>query len=521
MPDRPDSPYDLVPYPSCPFVQTHPDRLATLATLFGMHPAPIDRCRVLELGCGDGSNLIPMALGLPQSEFVGIDAASVPQAKGRSVAEQLSLKNIVLKTVDILELSPDFGQFDYIIAHGVFSWVPAEIQQKILAICRANLAPQGVAYVSYNTYPGWHLRQMVREMMLFHVQQVEDPSQKVSQGRALVKFLAQARADADPFGAFLAAELEHQSERRIENVFHDDLADINTPLYFCQFMEQANNQGLRYLAEADFFEMQAHCFSPQVRETLQSISPDLHSREQYLDFLKCRRFRQTLLCHQETQLQRALSSEQVKKFYASADVVGNHPLEEVRSTAEIELVNPRRAALKTNSPLAKAALFCLNQVWPQALFFEDLLSRVDSLLRPDSDLSGCPGSDESSELAEMILACFGTGLVELCTRKPPLDWQVSDRPVASPLARLQARNSSLLTTLRHTTVKFDDLLRQLVQLLDGTRDHETLLAELTSYATSRAPTVSADGQSRPLPLPSREDLEGALSLLARSALLAA
>ena len=127
-----DISYDAVPYPDYSYFESHPDRVATMATLFGMKPPPVDRCRVLELGCAGGGNLIPMAYGLPQSEFVGIDTSARQIAAGQEKASALGLKNVTLQPLDILDVNTDHGQFDYIIAHGVFSWVPRVVQDKIL-----------------------------------------------------------------------------------------------------------------------------------------------------------------------------------------------------------------------------------------------------------------------------------------------------------------------------------------------------------------------------------------------------
>src|SRR5262245_8757143 len=159
--------YDVVPYESNVFSQSHPDRLATIATLLGMRPAPVTDCRVLELGCASGGNVIPMAVSLPGSRFVGIDLSSRQIEMGRRTVESLALTNLDLKQFDIRNLTKDVGQFDYIICHGVFSWVPREVQDKILEVCAQNLSPRGVAYVSYNTYPGWHMRGLIRDMMLY------------------------------------------------------------------------------------------------------------------------------------------------------------------------------------------------------------------------------------------------------------------------------------------------------------------------------------------------------------------
>ena len=142
------TPYDEVAYPTFPISFTHPDRLATVATHFGMRPAPVERCRVLELGCSNGANLLSMAVTLPESEFVGVDSAGIPIARGKAMVEALGLKNIALRHLDLLEMAPDYGKFDYIIVHGIYSWVPSAVRDQILAICKASMQPQGIAYVS-------------------------------------------------------------------------------------------------------------------------------------------------------------------------------------------------------------------------------------------------------------------------------------------------------------------------------------------------------------------------------------
>ena len=156
------SSYDRVPYDSKPFPQTHPDRLATMASLFGLKPPLVDTAQVLELGLAGGGNLIPMAVALPDSHFVGIDLSPRQVDEGVRVVERLGLTNIELRAQDILDLGEDLGVFDYILCHGVYSWVPASVQEKILEIHARHLAPGGIGYISYNAYPGWHLRGVVR-----------------------------------------------------------------------------------------------------------------------------------------------------------------------------------------------------------------------------------------------------------------------------------------------------------------------------------------------------------------------
>jgi SAM-dependent methyltransferase len=179
------SAYDKVLYPATVFPQTHPSRLATVAFLRGVQPAPVNRCRVLELGCGLGANVIGMAFQLPESEFIGLDLARRPVASGQAFVAELGLRNISLHSMDLCRASAEeFGRFDFIIAHGVYSWVPQPVRERILAICREMLNPQGVAYISYNAFPGNHLRDLVRWMMRFHTARFDTPDEKVDRHAA-------------------------------------------------------------------------------------------------------------------------------------------------------------------------------------------------------------------------------------------------------------------------------------------------------------------------------------------------
>jgi SAM-dependent methyltransferase len=194
------NPYDQIAYPGHPYVQTHPDRLATLAYLHGINPASVEHCRVLELGCGDGANLIPMALQLPGSDFLGIDLASLPIRKGRQQMSDLGLANIRLEEADLMDFPFASGPFDYIIAHGLYSWVSPAVQKKIMEIVQTCLAPQGVAYISYNTLPGGHFRMMLREMMQYHVRKLDSPEKQVTQGASLIQLIGKAQIEPNSYG---------------------------------------------------------------------------------------------------------------------------------------------------------------------------------------------------------------------------------------------------------------------------------------------------------------------------------
>ncbi|MEO7328691.1 MAG: class I SAM-dependent methyltransferase, partial [Minicystis sp.] len=239
-----ETPHDQVRYPVGVFEHTHPSRLATLATLFGMRPPPVERCRVLELGCGEGSNLIPMAEALPDARFTGVDLASTRIAAGSAWAAQLGLENLTLEARDILDFEPDPGVYDYIIAHGVYSWVPPAVQEKVLSIVQRGLAPQGVGYVSYNALPGGYLRKPLRDLMLFHGRGLDDPERRVPQSRAIAAFAAAGSpAVTGVYKQVLEGQRDRLAQLADEYLFHDDLCPHNESLYFHDFMERAGRHG--------------------------------------------------------------------------------------------------------------------------------------------------------------------------------------------------------------------------------------------------------------------------------------
>src|SRR5690606_10385366 len=139
----------------------------------------VKNARVLELGCAGGGNLLPFALAYPDAKAVGVDLSEVQVKQGRQVVQALGLHNLQLHAMSLTDIGPEFGQFDYIIAHGVVSWVPPEVREAMMRIMRENLAPEGIGYISYNTYPGWKAGDIVRDAMLLHSHSVADEASKL------------------------------------------------------------------------------------------------------------------------------------------------------------------------------------------------------------------------------------------------------------------------------------------------------------------------------------------------------
>lgn len=455
------SPYDAVPYPGRAFVQTHPDRLATLAALFGIDAPPPGDCDVLELGCGAGGNLLPMAVALPGSRFVGIDSSRHAIRRAQALSDELGLTNVSFEQVAIEDHVPA-GGVDYVIAHGVFSWVPAEVRERLLALCASSLSPHGVAYVSYNALPGGHPRRALREMLAYHVDAIERPEDRMTAARGFLRLLgAAAEADGD-LARTLGPEARRLSEQVDALLFHDTLAEVNHPLYFHEFVAQAGAHGLRYLTEAEFSETQIGALPEQLQGALLTIS-DAVRREQYLDFLKERMFRQTLLVHETTELVRTPQPQRL----AALAVSGPLRWGVAEDTGRTTFTGPGGAHLTTDHPLVTAVLQKIGDAWPAAPWIADLA-------RSEQELPA---------ICDALLRCFAANLVRLHVHPPRLSTTVGERPRVSALARLEAARGEMLTTARHTAIRLDDELGQrLVMLLDGTRDRAALLDALESDA---------------------------------------
>jgi methyltransferase-like protein/2-polyprenyl-3-methyl-5-hydroxy-6-metoxy-1,4-benzoquinol methylase len=520
------TPYDQVPYPAGAYPQSHPDRLASLGILFGMSPRDISRCRVLELGCADGSNLIPMAVALPKSTFLGIDLSARQIKPGQELIASLGLTNILLRHVGISDVDQSFSTFDYIIAHGVYSWVPVQVQEKILSICNQQLGDEGIAYVSYNTYPGWRMRGMLRDMMLYHSRKFDDPQKQIEQARALINWLAETiSAENDPYGLLLKRELD-QMQRWQDTYFrHDSLGEINEPLYFYQFMERAEQQGLQYLAEAEFQTMLASNYAAPVDGTLNRLGRNILEMEQYMDFLRNRMFRQTLLCHKEVKLNRSLGPWSLAGFHCASCVRPQVASLDLHSDKVEKLQGPKDLTISVSQPIVKAALVLLAESWPQTIAFSDLATGARSLFM--SVASATPSAvdveTDARVLGGALLTCYTKGLCEFHVHPGQFVVSPGERPQACPLVRIQAAHRDSVTNRRHERVLLDSLARRVLPLLDGSRDRTALLEALVVLVANNSLTVEKDGKTvhEPQQLTSimAIELDKALERYGRQALL--
>jgi SAM-dependent methyltransferase len=467
--------YDQVPYPGHAHAETHPNRVAAIARLFGLDVPAVATSSVLEVACGDGANLIPIAVSLPEACCVGFDLAASAIERGRACMARLRVANLRLEVADLATVGTAFGTFDYVIAHGLYSWVPGPVRDALLALIRDSLSPQGVALVSYNTYPGWHPGDMVRGMARYHVREVEEPYARVAQARALLDFLGVAHGSDDAYGRVLAAEADRLAKLSPAHLVHDDLAEVNDPVWFHAFVAHARRFGLDFLAEADFATLSGAELPDAARAKLGVLQDDPVAYGQYLDFVRARRFRSTLLCHASDRLATAPIPGAVRRLLVASGAVPDAQPVDLAPGTEAHFRWGERASLKTDHPLAKAAFVTLLDQWREQ-------SRFDALLEAACARLGRPASEADADALEAILlGAFGLRMVELTAEPWRYAPRTPDRPEVSALARLEAEDGELVTTLAHRRVRLDDpALRCLLRLCDGTRDAQALVADLAA-----------------------------------------
>jgi methyltransferase-like protein/SAM-dependent methyltransferase len=450
-----------------------------------MKPAPITRCRVLELGCAGGGNLVPMALALPGSDFVGVDLSARQIADGQRLVDELALANIALRHLNLLDVGADFGEFDYILCHGVYSWVPPPVQNRILEICARHLAPQGVAFISYNTYPGWHLSGMIRDMICFHARRFTRPEDRARQARALLQFLTETAAPAESaYSKLLREGLELFGRVDDTYVEHEYLEEFNEPVYFHQFVERAEAHGLQYLAESEVHSMAAWRLPAKVAEVVTGLASNHIETEQLLDFVRNRKFRQTLLCRSAVKPQRKVGPDKLIELSVASALKPETADPDLGPARPVAFRGPRGPGATTGDPLLKACLVHLGERWPQAVPFTALVDAGRARLGACGSSATEAGAVEN--LGKSLLQLYSANLVELHSRPLPLVRDVPVYPAASRLARHQAAAGPYVTNLRYETISLSAWHRQVLLLLDGSADRTTLLTRFALRGKSSA-----------------------------------
>lgn len=460
--------YDEIPYASLVYADTHPSRLATLAALFGLTPPAIKTCRLLEFGCGDGTNLIAIAQTLPQAQCWGIDASIKQIQAGQTQANTLALSNVKLTALNLSEVDESLGIFDYIIAHGVYSWIAPALQDTLLKLCQRHLAPHGIVYISYNVYPGWHMENVVRDLMKYHTQQLPTVPFAVNmqQAKGIVQFIAHLRQQGNTaFDLFLQEKMQLFKIADDNYLYHDFLEAENHPVYFHQFIQHVTQYQLAYVTDIEFRHYLLLNFPTQVIEALEELfQGDYFTREQYLDFFYNRTLRRSLLCHQTVAIQRELQWETVPQCYIAA--------------------TPTRAdeAIAIQTPLTKIAWNYLATHYPHSPHFEELFQQTyQQLPQAEPNLATL-----REQLAQELLQLYCLEAIELHLEPPAFATTLTTFPTASPLARhMLSQGQQPVINLRCEFIHLDEIAAALLPHLNGQKDKSVLVIILKNLVKQR------------------------------------
>lgn len=476
-----DNSYERLPYEGGVAPHALPAVIAASARLAGWPCSPNQSTvRVLELGCGIGTNLLSIAALHPTSECVGVDRSPRQIAWAEERARRLGLERVRWMAADIADLAAlGLGRFDFIICHGVYSWMPAALREALLAHIAAHLTPAGLAYISYNVMPGWAHGLAIREALLQMIPADEEPAARVAAARRVLGWMAGCAAD-DPIGQHTAAHLRQLDAVPDEYLFHEYLEADNAPVFFRHFATRLAAHGLQWLCEASGSSRWAG-LPVAARAALESLA-DPVEREARSDLLSFTSFRRSLCVRADAAARRAgndpldaLPDLHLAAPLAPPERVGWGVLE------PLDCGLPEGQTLRAMFPIAKAACLELAARWPQTVQASELLDAARRRLRT----AGCASTGDAEQARQLwgfLLAAIRAEKVEAWAWPRERLEPCVDRPRAWPLAGLLAREGrAFMPTARHTNVPCDEADRSLLLLCDGTRSPEEIADALRQH----------------------------------------
>lgn len=440
--------YDAVAYPAATFPQTHPDRLALIARLHGLDAPPVDRARVLEIGGGDGFNLIALAAAFPDADFVSFDLSAAAVARGAALVAASGMANIRVVQADILDFitAAQPGSFDYVIAHGVYAWVPEAVQRAVMALAGKVLSPGGVFFVSYNALPGGHIRQVMRDMLLHALADITEPADRIRAARAFLEAQAQPRESDDAVVTAIRAQATAMLTRPDAVLFHDELGDVFAPHSLTQTVAAAAANGLEFLTDSGKNRLVDGFLPDHAPTDADSSTAAIVRAAQTDDYAAMRFFRQSLF----VRAGRSPARRPVLDALLDCQAAGQF------QPGNDGAIQCGETTFALRDADLNAWLLGLGAAWPQH--------------RPVREVATNPTR------LEALFELFKLNLLHLTTAAVPFTLAVSAAPLASPLVRAQITlDHPAVTTLHFEQMQLaDPAARGLLAQLDGTHDHAAL-----------------------------------------------
>ncbi|MDY4011061.1 MAG: class I SAM-dependent methyltransferase [Fusobacterium gastrosuis] len=362
--------YNEVLYLSKSFKQTQPIRINAIMQLFGFKTKELNKSRVLEIGCSIGGNLIPISFCAPQSEIIGLDLSEIQINEGKKIIEQIGIKNIKLYHKNIMDYNYEYGKFDYIICHGVFSWVDKNVQNKILEVIKNSLSENGIACVSYNTYPGWKNRDIIRDIMVYRKNISEkmnlglNSTELINQGKEELSFLKQYSYINEDFKNYIDPVLEKDEYY----LYHEYYEENNKPLYLSEFNNMLEKKELKHICDSEILKSFPIYKSDDIdmeEELTKKCGEDSLAKEQYYDFIYNRQFRISLLSHKGKVDELKVSREFSISNLNSIEIRGKFYLDDNKDYKSID----NSVSVSSDN---KEIIELLNKNYPSTLSFSEI-----------------------------------------------------------------------------------------------------------------------------------------------------
>ncbi|MGI6525416.1 MAG: methyltransferase domain-containing protein [Bdellovibrionota bacterium] len=475
-------------YISLPSPERSPDRLFVIASLLGLKPTPLSDAKVLDIGSGQGWDLIALACAYPKTSFLGIDRSATAIAAGKEAIAKLDLNNIDLTCLDLQQFNTA-QKFDYIICHGVYSWVPEDTALQIFKICQDKLSDNGLAYISYNALPAWTTRGILREALRRFVKSGSQEA-KIAKARSIIEtFSATLQDYQSPYAMSLKLELEQAKKASDGFIIQELLSDYAYAEYLDTFIAKAQQHHLHYLAEAKFERMISERLdelaeTPELCRVVRSLDSFV-AKEQVLEFVFPTWLRQSILCKESVPDRPntlSLSTEALADLYIASPLVPTLPSDP--EGGDDIFMNPSGSYIKISNEHLCQTLNKLHNTWPDWI-------PVKSLYEMLSFHSSYTLNNFAGDLGLL----FRKGLIELHGVAAPFTNDATEKPLISPLARLQVQQQHWLTNLKQEYTLFTDFEKHLIPLLDGTRTKEELKTELKDLLSSEELTLKEEFRS--------------------------
>lgn len=457
------------PYPEYLHRRTSPESMASMAYAFGLEPPDPQRCRVLELGCGTGLSILTFASAHPEASFFGLDFSEASILTARAAAEAAGIRNVRFEAMDILDFGrggESVGEFDYIVAHGVYTWTPEPVRKQVLRICGEYLSPNGVAFVSFNARPGYHVNLMLRDAGLWFARNttnVVERSRKAIEGLRTMDFSGFPMPGVSELVATRLREIE--KDNPIQCGF-DEFGDINSPVLFSSFIQEIRANHLEYVAEAEIIDWTARVLPQAAQSLLSQLESDPLRRMDYRDLIRCSSFHAALIAKKDGQ-QQGLSPAPVASrltgMLVSAGAFPVSPRPDVRGAAAERFETSKGAYVEISEPGVKAFLVALSDAAPLRLPVEEAMRRA-------ADLAGADPQSAARSILTWFQMFWESEFIQLHLTPSPAAASYGERPSVFPVARQHAARTGKAPSLIGGLISIEDGAEQkLLQLADGTR----------------------------------------------------